>query len=545
MRSIEQHQSWPAAIALSVLYAVIYVLLDAVSNIHDLQHTEITSWSPNIAFMIAVAMYYGARAAPLLIATPGLSEIVLRQAAPSGIPVIGAMVCTGCIYTVAGIILRRLQFSYSEPTIRWFAIFLLVIATAALLDAISYSAVLTWSGNLSPGSYLDGVRIGWVGDMNGIIILLPLALILRSAERSSLRDMRSNPWLLLLQAAALALVFWIVFRGDLGMAEESKQTGFYLLFLPIIWIALSWGAAATVIALALLQAAVVLLVAPHYTADSFLAIQVLMILLAGTGSFMGISVSENARFALLMRSKDDELSQLNTQMAVSEMNSAIGHELNNPLAALVNYLRSANLILQLPDLDRVLLRSALDKALGEAIRSVDVVRKLRAFFRYRTVHRQPVDPKKIVAECLAGMQTKLRSAGIASELQMQPGLPPVLADPLQLSIVLQNLLGNAYDALSGAQSRRRSVAVVLTYDADEVQFRIEDSGPGLPDAWRDQIFRPIRSNKPGGMGLGLAICRSLVEANEGRIWLGRSDADGTSIIFSVPIGVRAVGGERA
>jgi len=300
-----------------------------------------------------------------------------------------------------------------------------------------------------------------------------------------------------------------------------------------------------VIALALLQAAVVLLVAPHYTADSFLAIQVLMILLAGTGSFMGISVSENARFALLMRSKDDELSQLNTQMAVSEMNSAIGHELNNPLAALVNYLRSANLILQLPDLDRVLLRSALDKALGEAIRSVDVVRKLRAFFRYRTVHRQPVDPKKIVAECLAGMQTKLRSAGIASELQMQPGLPPVLADPLQLSIVLQNLLGNAYDALSGAQSRRRSVAVVLTYDADEVQFRIEDSGPGLPDAWRDQIFRPIRSNKPGGMGLGLAICRSLVEANEGRIWLGRSDADGTSIIFSVPIGVRAVGGERA
>jgi len=78
-----------------------------------------------------------------------------------------------------------------------------------------------------------------------------------------------------------------------------------------------------------------------------------------------------------------------------------------------------------------------------------------------------------------------------------------------------------------------------------VQFRIEDTGPGLPDARRDQIFHPISSNKPGGMGLGLAICRSLVEANEGRIWLGRSDADGTSIIFSVPFGVRPAGGERA
>ena len=546
MHDIKQHYelSWPAAVLLAVLYIAVYVLFDRVSTIDDLQHTEISPWSPNIALMIAVVMYFGARAAPLTIITPGISEILLREAASFGVSVIGAIVCIGCTYTIAGMVLRRLQPADSEPTIRWFAILLLVIASSCLLDALAYSAVLSWGGNLSPGSYLEAVRVDWVGDMSGIIVLLPLVLILGGAERWSLREMRPHLWLLLLQMAALALAFWIAFLGDLGDARDGKQSAFYLLFLPIIWIALRWGAAVTAAVLALLQAGIVVLIAPHNTADSFLAIQVLMILLAATGLFMGISVSANARISLLMRSKDDEVSQLTAKVAVSELNAAIGHELNNPLAALVNYLRSANLILELPNLDRVLLRGALDKALGEANRTVDVLRRLRAFFRYGAIHCQTVDPKKIAAECLGNMQTKLRGAGIVADLQVQPGLPEVRADPLQLSMVLQNLLANAYDALSGADSRRKSIAVVLTHDSSEVQCRIEDTGPGLPDAGRDQIFRAVSTSKPGGMGLGLAICRSLVEANEGRIWLDRSDAEGTCIVFSLPIVAATTDGKR-
>jgi two-component system, LuxR family, sensor kinase FixL len=547
MRSIDlsQELTWPKAILLSLAYVVLYIFLDSLSFIHDLQHTEISPWEPQIALLCAMVMYFGPRVAPLTILAPAISEVVLRDAAPLGLQAVGSIACIGCTYTVAGLLLRRLQRDSSQPTIGWFALLSIVIASSALLDALLYSAVLIGSGNLSEGSYLEAVRIGWVGDMSGIIILLPLWLLLRTGDRGRLNEMRSNIGLLLIQAAALAGAFWFSFHHTWEGVEGMNQTPFYLLFLPIIWVALRWGPGLTAIALAALQAGIVAFVAKHSTPESFRAIQLLMVLLAGTGLFMGISVSENARFSLLMRSKDDELSSLKSRMAVSEMNSAIGHELNNPLAALVNYLRSASLILELPDFDRASLQSALDKAHGEATRSVNVVRKLREFFRSGVVRRQPVDPKKLATEAMAATQSKFRKAGITAVLDAPGEFPVINADPLQLSMVLQNLLANAYDAVHELDRRGVGVTLSVIRQASDVVFSVEDGGTGIPEALRDQIFRPISSTKSAGMGLGLAICRSLVEANDGRIWLVHSGPDGTCLAFSIPLDIQVVDEVRA
>ncbi len=251
MRSIEQQRevSWPKTIVLSALYVLLYVLLDRVSLIHALQQTEISPWGPNVALMIAVVMRYGARVAPLTILAPGISQIVLRDAAPLGVAVIGAVGCAGCTYTASGILLRRLQRNYSQPTIRWFAVLLAVIVSSALLNAMLYSAVLIYNGDLSAGSYLTAVRIDWVGDVNGIIILLPLVLILSVGEAGKLSEIRAHIGLLVLQAAVLGCVFLITFRNAWGMSDPADQTPFYLLFLPIIWIALRWGAGVTAVAL--------------------------------------------------------------------------------------------------------------------------------------------------------------------------------------------------------------------------------------------------------------------------------------------------------
>ncbi|MEP6545836.1 MAG: ATP-binding protein [Gammaproteobacteria bacterium] len=542
MRSIQQLREarLPKTIVVSFLFVVLYVLLDKVSFIHDLQHTEISPWGPNIALIVAAVMFFGPRVAPLAILAPGVSEIVLRGAMSHGLAVIGSMVCIGFTYASAGIVLRHLQRNYAHPTIGWFAILCVVISVAALLDALLYSAVLTLSGDLSVGSYLTAVRIDWVGDMNGIIILLPLVLILRAGEPGKLSEMRANIALLALQAAALTCIFWFTFRSAWGFSGTENQPAFYLLFLPIVWIALRWGAGVTAVALAVLQLGIVTMVAKYNTPESFLAIQVLMVLLAGTGLFMGISVSENARFGALMRSKDDELSHLNARMAVSEMNSALGHELNNPLAALVNYLRSAGLMLDLPELDRASLRSAFDKAQAEAGRSVAVVRKLREFFQSGMVRRQALDPKRLAADALAATQLKFRNAGITGILEAPVDMPLLVADSLQLSMVLQNLLTNAYDAVHDSGLRRGRVAIIVTPGADDVTFRVEDSGPGIAELLRDNLFRPVSSTKPEGMGLGLAICRSLVEANDGHIWLARSGVEGTCIAFSIPLGLQPV-----
>jgi signal transduction histidine kinase len=253
---------------------------------------------------------------------------------------------------------------------------------------------------------------------------------------------------------------------------------------------------------------------------------------------MGISVSETARVSLLMRSKDVELSNLNARMAVSEMNSAIGHELNNPLAALVNYLRCASLILEAPRFDRASLQRTLAKAHGEATRSVNVVRKLREFFRSGVVRRELVSPKALAADALAAVQLRFRQANIAAVLEISPDLPLVEADPLQLVMVLQNLLGNAFDAVQATGSAAKRVTVGATRSGADVVFTVTDTGAGIPEALRDGLLRPMSSTKSVGMGLGLAICRSLVEANDGRISLLRSGAWGTSIAFSIPVAVR-------
>jgi two-component system sensor kinase FixL len=309
------------------------------------------------------------------------------------------------------------------------------------------------------------------------------------------------------------------------------------LFLPIIWIALRWGAGVTAVALVCVQLGIVIFVAQQNTAESFLAIQVLMILLASTGLFMSISVSETARVSLLMRAKDVELSNLNARMAVSEMNSAIGHELNNPLAALVNYLRSASLIVESPGFDHGVLQRTLNKAQGEATRSINVVRKLREFFRSGVVRRERIDPKALAVDAAAAVQMRFRQANITAVVETSPDTPLIEADPLQLVMVLQNLLSNAYDAVNAAESGPRRVAVAVTHSGGEVMFSVTDTGSGIPDGLRDQLFRPVSSTKAVGMGLGLAICRSLVEANEGRISLLHSGAEGTSIAFWIPVAV--------
>lgn len=110
---------------------VVYVLLNKVSFVHDLQHTEISLWGPNIALIVAAVMFFCPRVTPLAILVPGVSEIVLRGAMPFGISVIGSMLRVGRTYSVTRIVLRGLQRNYADPTIGWFAILSRVSSVAA------------------------------------------------------------------------------------------------------------------------------------------------------------------------------------------------------------------------------------------------------------------------------------------------------------------------------------------------------------------------------------------------------------------------------
>jgi len=164
-----------------------------------------------------------------------------------------------------------------------------------------------------------------------------------------------------------------------------------------------------------------------------------------------------------------------------------------------------------------------------------VLGELRAFYRSGTVHREALEPRRLVDDALAVMQAKLQQWGISCVVRGAAVIPRIEADATHLSVVLHNLLSNACDAVKDMDTGRRSVALAVERAGDEVRFSVEDQGRGIAPAIQAQLFWPLNSPKPAGMGLGLAISRSLVEGNGGRIWLERSNAHGTCIAFSVPV----------
>jgi C4-dicarboxylate-specific signal transduction histidine kinase len=293
----------------------------------------------------------------------------------------------------------------------------------------------------------------------------------------------------------------------------------------------------TAVSMALLELVlIVIMVSTPYPHEYFLEFQMRMVVLTVTSLLLAAVVSERIRSARAVREKDEKLAGVAQILAIGEMSSAIAHEINNPLAALRNYLRSARLMTDAPAIDHAALTTTLDKAVAEAERTSDVVRRLRAFYTAGVVERQGIDPHRVASECLELLSGKLNRLGIRTVVSAAPGLPPVWADPLQISIVLQNLVNNAADALAAEGSPSKEISVVLENAGATVEFRVGDNAGGIALNLVNHLFEPFKTTKAGGMGLGLAICRSLVEANGGRIWLARSGPEGACVAFSVPTG---------
>jgi len=371
--------------------------------------------------------------------------------------------------------------------------------------------------------------------------VLPLYLLWRSRDGLQLRQLRPRLGELLLQFLTLTLVFSVTF-GQLASVELQL---FYLFLIPVAWMALRFGAAITAIAVLLLQVGTVLVLANHGAAQTVVEIQLLLLVLAASGLFMGIAVTNSNRLARLVATRDEQLAWVNRSTGIMELNSAIAHELNNPLAAVSNYLRAATLLLERPAVDQQRVQSTVHKAMGEANRAVEVLGELRAFYRSGTVHREPLEPRRLVDDALAVMQAKMQQWGISCLVRGAADVPRIEGDATQLSVVLHNLLSNACDAVKDMDAGRRSVALAVERAGDEVRFSVEDQGRGIAPTIQAQLFWPLNSTKPAGMGLGLAISRSLVEANGGRIWLERSNAHGTCIAFSVPVWTGAVPEQKA
>ncbi len=246
-----------------------------------------------------------------------------------------------------------------------------------------------------------------------------------------------------------------------------------------------------------------------------------------------IDISERKRDAARMRELQAELHHVSRLSAMGTMATGLAHELNQPLTAMTNYVQASRRLLRGVSLDDKV-GEYMDKAVAQAARAGAIIRRLRDFVRKGETDRSLEDLNQVVEEASALALTGMASKGVTVDFAFRPRLPRVLVDRVQIQQVVFNLVRNSVDALVDSERRHITISTSLE-DPAMLRASVSDTGPGLPPEIADRLFEPFVTTKPDGMGIGLAICRSIVEAHLGRLWATPNPDGGTSFHLTLPV----------
>jgi PAS domain S-box-containing protein len=251
----------------------------------------------------------------------------------------------------------------------------------------------------------------------------------------------------------------------------------------------------------------------------------------GTGS----DVTDRKRAELLAEEQLRELARLNRAVTLGELSGALAHELNQPLTAILTNADAARRFLARDPSNLAPVRQSLDEIITADRRAADVIRRLRALLKQGEAIRQPLDLNDLIREAMGLAQGDLTARNVRVEVSLASELPPVVGDRVQLQQVLLNLVLNACDAMAATPTGRQVIVTTAAEEPDGVRVSVSDAGPGVPADKIDRLFEPFFTSKPDGLGLGLTICRSIVTAHGGRLWLTNNADRGATFHFLLPV----------
>jgi signal transduction histidine kinase/CRP-like cAMP-binding protein len=230
------------------------------------------------------------------------------------------------------------------------------------------------------------------------------------------------------------------------------------------------------------------------------------------------------------------LSRANRIAALGEMSASIVHEINQPVAAVVTNAQAALRFLEGPKPDLEEVRQALTRIARLGNRVVEVVRHTRALVQRTPPRKADFEINEAIEEIIALSQAELLKNAVSVHTQFAPDLPLLRADRIQLQQVILNLITNAVEAMSGVCEARRELRITTAQtNPGEIQVTVQDSGPGLGARNPDRLFDAFYSTKPSGLGIGLSICRSIIEAHKGQLWASQRKVRGATFQFTLPV----------
>lgn len=262
-------------------------------------------------------------------------------------------------------------------------------------------------------------------------------------------------------------------------------------------------------------------------------------LIDGAGHHVGwmgsvLDITERKHNEEIQRQQQEQLQHTARLVSLGEMASTLAHELNQPLSAISSYATGCRNKLQAGRLKFEEIGEVVDKVAAQSQRAGKIIRQVHDFVKKREPRREPCSVAEIVDEAVALFEPQARKSRVHIGRSLQGGLPDVMADPIMLEQVLINLLRNACDAMAEQSAPSPSILIRVGGTQGQVVVSVTDNGPGIPADRIDKLFTPFYTTKAEGLGMGLAICRSIIEFHHGRLSVENVPERGTCFSFTLP-----------
>ncbi len=248
-----------------------------------------------------------------------------------------------------------------------------------------------------------------------------------------------------------------------------------------------------------------------------------------------LDITERKRARELARQQEEKLAATSRLVTMGEMASTLAHELNQPLSAIAGYTTGSLNLLEAGTLPREALQDALRKTAQQAQRAGRIIQRVHDFVRKSAPARGPVRVNAVVEEAVGFAEPQARKRQVRILTRLAEADPEIFADPVLLQQVVLNLLRNAMDAMAATPPERREIRVEAVAGPGQVTISIADRGTGLEPGVQAKLFEPFFTTKAEGMGMGLNICRSIMELHGGRVWAEPNPGGGTVFSFSLPM----------
>ena len=530
-RVFEAIVGWVVSTRLYIVIAFLaaYLIADRLTLIHEMP-LGITPWSPSAGVAVVLLLVGGFAYAPFVLGAEILSGILVYEAAYGGAP---AAALTGGLCALAYIMRFALHFDVRGIRLSDTILLLTAVPSLVAIFTLAFCGAGYWAGVLPASSFSDAAWSFWVGTTSGIVTVLPVAIaVLASRQHPSGFTLATVLPDLLVYLAGTGAAFGLI----LALGKNGGAQYFYLSFPPIVWVAIRQGYAAVSVALLATHSVLsALMMAAGYQQDEFVANQVVMLVLSGTGLLLGAVVTERQIAVEDARRQSAELARISRIAAVGAMGSALAHEISQPLSTISAYVHAARRLL-LDELNRGgPAAEALMQVESETARARRILERVRDCVSIGRVDVLPADMVEIVQTVASSCRGNGARYMPLIKVTSTSHLPKVMVDRVQIEQTLLNLITNAIDAVSETTDPDGLVHVHLSQCVSHLVLEISDNGRGIPAEMRERLFEPFETTKRHGMGLGLFLSRQIAEAHGGSLTWRQLEPRGTCFILEIPV----------